>query len=146
MHFTQVQMMNIPYFICWNIERMTTLVQHKTPQQQLNSVYHFALIKIVVVHQLGLQGITSNDFIARDFFRASQGPSEVGHETSGPSHHHEGHDPHTATIPVFITYQKGTRQLFAVAKQVLSPPAVEGASASDISTTGVGQRQGANIE
>ena len=54
MHFTRVQMMNILYFICRSIERMTTLVQHKTPQQQHNNVYHFALIKILVVHQLGL--------------------------------------------------------------------------------------------
>jgi len=106
---------------------MTALVQHKTPEQQFNSICHFALIKILVVHQLGLQGITWDDFISRDFFKASQGPSEAGHETSGPSHQHEGHDPHTATIPVFITYQKGTRQLFAAAKRVLSPPRVEGA-------------------
>ena len=26
MHFTKVRIMNIPYFMCWNIERMTTLV------------------------------------------------------------------------------------------------------------------------
>ena len=31
MHFTRVRMMNIPYFMCQNIEKMTTLVQHKTP-------------------------------------------------------------------------------------------------------------------
>jgi len=48
MHFTRVRMMNIPYLICRNIETMTTLVEHKTPQQQLNNVYHFALIKILV--------------------------------------------------------------------------------------------------
>jgi len=29
---------------------------------------------------------------------------------------------------VFITYQRGSRQLFAVAKRMLSPPGVEGAS------------------
>ena len=58
MHFTKVRMMNIPCFICRNIERMNTFMQHNTPQQQLNSVYHFALIKILVVHQLGLQSIS----------------------------------------------------------------------------------------
>ena len=31
MHFTRVRMMNIPYFICRNIERMNTFMQHKTP-------------------------------------------------------------------------------------------------------------------
>lgn len=54
MHFTRVRMMNLPYFMCRNIEKMTTLVQHNTPQQRFNSIYHFALIKIVVIHQLGL--------------------------------------------------------------------------------------------
>ena len=33
MHFTRVRMIKIPYFMCQNIEKMTTLVQHKTPQQ-----------------------------------------------------------------------------------------------------------------
>ena len=50
MHLTRVWMMNIPYLFCRNIERITTLVPHKTPQQQLTSVYHFSLIKILVVH------------------------------------------------------------------------------------------------
>ena len=95
---------------------MTTLVQHKTPQQQFNSIYHFALIKIMVVHQLGLQGITWDDFISCEFFRASQGPSEAGHEIGGHSYQHEGHETQTASVLVSITYQKGTRRLFAAAK------------------------------
>jgi len=33
MHFTRVKMMNISYFMCQNIERMTTLVQKKIPKQ-----------------------------------------------------------------------------------------------------------------
>ena len=32
MHFTRVRMMNLPYFMCRNIEKMTTLVQRKTPE------------------------------------------------------------------------------------------------------------------
>ena len=125
MHFTRVQMMNIPYFIFRNIERMTTFIQHKTPQQQLNSVYHFAVIKILVVYQLGLQGITWDDFVSHDFFRASRGLLEVKHEGE-PSHQYERHE--SASVPVYITYQRGTRHLFAAAKRVLSPPGVEGAS------------------
>ena len=31
-------------------------------------------------------------------------------------------------MPIFITYQRGNRHLFAAAKRVLSPPGVEGAS------------------
>ena len=82
----------------------------------------------MVIHQLGLQGITWEDFISHEFFRAPQGPSEALHETGGPSYQHGGHETHTASMSVFITYQKGTRRLFAAAKRVLSPPGVEGAS------------------
>jgi len=104
---------------------MTTFIQHKTPKQQLNSVYHFTLIKILVVHQLGVQGITWDDFISRDFFKVSWGLSEVKHE-GGPSHQYECHE--TISVLVFITYQRGTKHLFAAAKRVLSPLEVEGAS------------------
>ena len=65
---------------------MTTLVQEKTPQQQYNSIYHFSLIKIVVMHQLGLQDISWEDFISHEFFTAPQVPLEYFHETGGPSH------------------------------------------------------------
>ena len=82
----------------------------------------------MVIHQLGLQGITWEDFISREFFRAPQGPSEALHETGEPSYQYEGHEMQVANMPVFITYQKGTNQLFAVAKRVLSPPGVEGVS------------------
>ena len=101
-------------------------MQHKTPRQQLNSVYHFALIWILVDHQLGLQGIAWEDFISCDFFSILQVVSEVEHEVGGPSHQYENHE--TATMPVYIAYQKGSRDLFEVAKRVLSPPSVEGAS------------------
>jgi len=70
MHFTRVQMMNLPFFICNNIEKMKNFMQDKTLRQQLNIVYHFALISILVDHQLGLQGIAWEDFISRDFFSA----------------------------------------------------------------------------
>ena len=101
-------------------------MQHKTPRQQLNSVYHFFLIRILVDHQLGLQGIAWEDFISRDFFNAPQVVSEAEHEIEGPSHQYERHE--TATMPIYITYQRGSRPLFAAAKQVLSPSGVEGAS------------------
>ena len=46
----------------------------------------------MVIHQLGLQGITWEDFISREFFTAPQGPLEALHETGGPSYQHEGHE------------------------------------------------------
>lgn len=85
MHFTRVRLMDIPYFMCQNIERMTTLVQKKTLEQQYNNIYHYALIKIIVVHQLGLQGITWEDFISREFFTVSAAHQEVVHDVGEPS-------------------------------------------------------------
>lgn len=82
----------------------------------------------MVIHQLGLQGITWEDFISHECFAAPQGPSEALHETGGPSYQHEGHETHTASMPLFITYHKDTRLLFIVAKRVLSPRRVEGVS------------------
>ena len=52
MHFTRVRMMNILFFMCHNIERMVPLVQRKSPAHQHKSIYHYALIKIIVMHQL----------------------------------------------------------------------------------------------
>ena len=106
---------------------MTTLVQRNTPEQQYNSIYHYALIKIVVVHQLGLQGISWEDFISNDFFTAPQVPLEVFHDADEPSYHHGGQETET-TVPTYVTYQRGTRGLFAAARRVLSPPGVEGVS------------------
>ena len=79
-------MMNIPYFMCRNIERMTTLVQKKTPEQQHNIIYHYVLIKMIVVHQLGLHGIEWEEFISHDFFTAPQPPPDIFHDVGEPSH------------------------------------------------------------
>jgi len=77
---------------------MNTFIQHKNPQQQLNSVYHFTLIKILVDHQLGLQGIAWDDFISPDLFSTSHVFSKVEHEIGGPSHQYERHEATTASI------------------------------------------------
>ena len=77
-------------------------------------------------HQLGLQGIAWEDFICRDFFSTPQVLLEAEHEIDGPSHQYERHE--ATTMPVSITYQRGSRHLFVAAKRVLSPPGVEGAS------------------
>ena len=120
--------MNIPYFMCRNIERMTTLVQKKTPEQQHNNIYHYALIKIIVVHQLGLPGITWDDFISHDFFAAPQPPQDIFHDEAEPSHQFQVPETEPISSLVCVTYQRGHRALFAVARQVLSPPRVEGVS------------------
>ena len=77
-------------------------------------------------HQLGLQGISWEEFISRDFFSTPPMVSEAEHEVGGPSHQFEHHE--AATMLVYISYQRGSRPLFATTKRVLSPPGVEGAS------------------
>ena len=107
---------------------MSTLVQRKNLEQKYNSIYHYALIKIVVVHQLGLQGISWQDFISNDFFTAPQFPPEFFHDAGEPSYQQEGPETETTSVPTYVTYQRGTRGLFAAARRVLSPPGVEGVS------------------
>ena len=55
-------------------------------------------------------------------------------EEAGPSGQQRDHEIkiEEAHIPVFITYEKGTRRLFAATKRVLSPPWVEGVSFSSL--------------
>ena len=127
MHFMRVRLMSIPYFMCRNIERMTFLVQKKTPAQQHNSIYHYALIKIMVVHQLAQQGITWDEFISRDFFAAPQ-PPEIVHDEAEPSHQFQFPETEHISAPMCVTYQRGHRALFAASRRVLSPPGVEGVS------------------
>ena len=105
MHFTRVRLMSIPYFMYRNIERMTFLVQKKTPAQQHNSIYHYALIKIMVVHQLAQQGIAWDEFISRDFFVAPQLPLEVVHDAREPSHQPEIPEIEHISAPFYVTYQ-----------------------------------------
>ena len=82
----------------------------------------------MIVHQLGLQGISWEDFISRDFFTAPQVPPEVVHDAGEPSHQYGGQEAETTSVPTYVTYQRGTRRLFAVAQRVLSPSGVEGVS------------------
>lgn len=86
MHFTRVRMLNLHYFICLKIEKMTTLVQRKPPHQQYNNIYHFALIKIVVLHQLSLLNVSWEDFISHEVFTGPQVSQSVFHEAGEPSH------------------------------------------------------------
>ena len=92
---------------------MTTLVRKKTLEQQHNNIYHYALIKIIVVHQLGLQDITWDEFISRDFFASPQPPPEIFHDKAEPSHQFEVPETKPISAPVCVTYQRGHRALFA---------------------------------
>ena len=108
--------MSIPYFMYRNIERMTFLVQKKTPTQQHSSIYHYALIKIMVVHQLTQQGITWDEFISHDYFAAPQPPPEVVHNEGEPSRQFYIPETEHISAPVYVTYQRGHRALFAATR------------------------------
>ena len=82
----------------------------------------------MVLHQLGLQGISWEDFISNDFFTAPQVSSEVFHDAGEPSYQHEGQEIEITSVSMYVTYQRGTRGLFAGARRVLSPPGMEGVS------------------
>jgi len=51
-------------------------------------------------------------------------------EEGGSSNQLDVHETKTIGVPMFVTYEKATRRLFAAAKRVLSPPGVEGVSFS----------------
>ncbi len=85
MPFTRVRMMNLPYFICRNIEKMAILVQRKPLPQQCSSLYHFSLIKIVVLHQLSLLSIPWDTYISHEVFKIPQVTPSLFQEEGGLS-------------------------------------------------------------
>ena len=72
------------------------------------------------------QGITWEDFISRDFFTVPQPPPETVHDAGEPSHQLDIPEVGQIRAPLFMTYQRGHRALFAATRRVLSPPRVEG--------------------
>jgi len=74
------------------------------------------LIKIVLLHQLSLLNVSWDDFISHEVFTNPQVTPSVFQEAGGPSNQQEVHETQTTSVPVFITYQKGRRRLFAATK------------------------------
>lgn len=91
----------------------------------MNSIYHYPLIKIIFLHHLSLLNIPWETFIAHDMFKGHHIPPSMVRETVGPSNHvktgDEHHETKTAEVSVFLTYQRGSRKLFAAATQVFTP-------------------------
>ena len=127
MHFTRVKMMNLPYFMFRNIEKMAHIVQRKPYLQQLNSIYHYSLNKIIVLHHLSHLNMPWETFISHEMFKGAQISSSVHHEEGGPSSHEKVKETEIIGVPVFVKYKRGTRKLFVAARRVLSPQGVEGA-------------------
>lgn len=109
-------MMDIPYFMFQNIERMAHYVKKKPYPQQLNNIYHFFLIKVIVLHQLNLLNIPWETFISHEVFKGPQIFSSVHQEEGGPSGYEQVKEIETIGMPVFVTYERGTRRLFAAVR------------------------------
>lgn len=78
-------MLNIPYFLFKNIEKMAYIVQKKPHHQQMSSIYHYSLIKVIVLHHINLLNIFWDTFIANDIFNGPQIPPLVPQEVENPS-------------------------------------------------------------
>ena len=133
MHFTKAGMLNLPYFLFRNIEKMAHFVQKKPYPQQMSSLYHYSLIKMIVLHHLSLLNISWETFIYHDIFRGPQIPPPVSQEAGGPSSSiqvkidEEAKETSTEVPVTYMTYQRDTRILFAADRKVFAPWDVEGA-------------------
>ena len=85
MYFTRVKMLNIPYFLFRNIEKIAYIVQEKPYPQQMSSIYHYSLIKMIVLHHLNLLNTSWDTFIANDIFNGPQIPPLVPQKAKRPS-------------------------------------------------------------
>jgi hypothetical protein len=52
MHFTGISPLNLPFFLCIIVGKMADNVQDKYNQPE-SSLFHFSLIKLLVVEELG---------------------------------------------------------------------------------------------
>jgi len=72
MHFTKVKMLNLPYYLYRSIDKMSYVVQNRNYSQQMQSLFHHSLIKMVLLHQLEKKGIPWEVFIAHEVFTNPQ--------------------------------------------------------------------------
>lgn len=86
----------------------------------MNNVYHYSLIKIIVLHHLSLLNFPWETFIAHDMFRGPHISPSMVQEIGGPSTHvktrEEQKEMINVEVPIFLTYKRGTRKLFAVSR------------------------------
>ena len=99
----------------------------------MSSLYHYSLIKMIVLHHLSLLNISWETFIAHEIFRGPQISLPVSPESGGPSSSSQGKTDEKAKetrateVPgTYMTYQRGTRRLFAADRKVFAPQDVEG--------------------
>ena len=52
MHFTRVNLLNLPYYLYRSIDKMASVVKKRSYSQQMQSLFHHSLVKMIVLHQL----------------------------------------------------------------------------------------------
>ena len=67
-HFTKVKMLNIPYYIFRSVEKMAYFAKKIEHKDQMKSLFHHSLIKIIVLYHLKELNIAWSTFIANPFF------------------------------------------------------------------------------
>ena len=140
MHFTRVKMLNILYFLFRNIEKMAYIVEKRPYSQQVSSIYHYSLIKMIVLHHLNLLNISWDTLISNDIFNDPQitppMPQEVERPSSSAKVKKGEKVKETKAVEepeAYKTYQRGARKLFAANRKVFTPLDVDGALPSSSS-------------
>ena len=88
MHFTRTHLLNLPFFLCKSIDKMSSLVQKRPPTQQKASLFHHSLIKIIILHQLEKKGVSWETFISHLDFSTASSSHVPSHISSSPSTHY----------------------------------------------------------
>ena len=113
MHFNRVRMLHLPYYLYRSIEKMSYTVKKRDYPQQMQSIFHHSLIKMVVMHQLQQKGIPWETFIANYVFTSPQAQQQQ----DVPSSSHPPIPPSTH-IPSYI-WGKGASAKSILGEQTL---------------------------
>ena len=113
---------------------MAYTVQKKPYPQQMSSIYHYSLLKMIVLHHLNLLNISWDTFISNDIFNGPQIPPPVPQEAERPSNSAKVKKDEKVKetkvieeLKAYKTYHRGAIKLFAIDRQVFTPLDVEGA-------------------
>lgn len=68
MLFTRVKILNIAYYLFRSVDKMSYIAQKREPKDQMKSLFHHALIKIIVLYHLKELNIAWSTFIANPIF------------------------------------------------------------------------------
>jgi hypothetical protein len=85
-HFTGLKPLNLSYYLYKSLDKMVEKVQHRISDHQA-SLFHHALIKIIVLHKLAQMNITWETFIHSNVFLSSASQPTSQSTPSTPSKH-----------------------------------------------------------